>query len=166
MDCQIRAQAPADAEAIARLIEESFGPARKTRTVYRFRENTPPLQALGFVAADGDAVVGSVRFWPVQVAGQRLPLLGPLAVRMELRGCGIGHALIAHGIAAVRESGHAALLIVGDPGYYADFGFSVEPVANLRLPGPVGPLAFMGLEFNPGALSRLTGPVLPDTPDS
>jgi len=93
--------------------------------------------------------------------GTTEPLFGPLAVDPALRGLGIGKALVAQGIAAARESGHGAVLIVGDPAYYRPFGFSEDPVAGLAMPGPVLPLTFMGLEFEPGRLGRLEGVIAP-----
>jgi predicted N-acetyltransferase YhbS len=155
----------ADSAPIEALIDRSFGPDRKTRTVYRFRDGIPALPRLTFLArGEDDALLGSIAFWPVRVSdGTTLPLLGPLAVQPYLRGYGIGRALVTHGLTATRLQNWPAVLIVGDPGYYAPFGFSVEPVAGLTLPGPVAPLTFMGLEFRPGALSSRRGTVDPAT---
>lgn len=157
---------PADAgddTSIESLIDASFGEGRKTRTVYRFRDGVAPLPGLTFVAREPNGrVLGSIAFWPVRLPnGQVVPLLGPLAVQPDLRGYGIGRALVTHGLTATRLQGVPAVLIVGDPGYYAPFGFSVPPVAGLTLPGSVTPLTFMGLEFVKGTLSGQTGAVTP-----
>ncbi|MCR9220328.1 MAG: N-acetyltransferase [Alphaproteobacteria bacterium] len=170
IDFEIAPETPDDAPAVDALIARSFGPDRTRRTVYRFRDGRAPIAALAFVArARGGAggpdaagrLLGSLNFWEVEAPGGRLPLLGPLAVLPSLRGRGVGRALVAHGLAAARRLGWPAVLIVGDPGYYAPHGFTVECVAGLELPGPVGPLTFMGLEFAPGALSTRCGPVRP-----
>ena len=163
---RIEPETPEDVPAAEALIAESFGPERSKRTVYRLREGRAPIPDLAFVAraemarTGGEELVASLNFWEVDAAGRRLPLLGPLAVLAELRGRGVGRALVGHGLTETRAKGWPAVLIVGDPGYYALFGFSVEPVAGLELPGPVGPLTFMGLEFVPGTLSALKGPVV------
>ena len=167
---RIAPEEPAHAPAVEALIAESFGPERAKRTVYRFRDGRSPIAALAFVgllpegegeAAGSERLVASLNFWEVAAPGGPLPLLGPLAVLSDLRGRGVGRALVVHGLAAARDQGWPAVLIVGDPGYYAPFGFSVGPVAGLDLPGPVGPLTFMGLEFTPGALSGRAGAVVP-----
>ena len=151
-----------DIPHIDALVEDAFGAARKTRTVYRFRDGIDPLSELGFVAKMDDQVVGSIRFWPVTLPdGTMVPMLGPLAVRPELRGKGAGRALVRRGMEAAEALGMAAVIIVGDPGYYAAFGFSVEPVHNLALPGSVTPLVFMGQEFIPGTLAEQGGVVTP-----
>lgn len=157
---------PADRPAIEALIDESFGPDRRGRTVYRFRDGRPAWPGLAYVARGGDGtLLGAIDFWPVVLPdGARVPLLGPLAVMPTLRGYGIGRTLVAHGLSAARLAGAEAVLIVGDPGYYAPFGFSVEAVAGLALPGPVAPLVFMGLEWRPGALSAQQGGVEPAPP--
>lgn len=151
------------AGAIESLVDTAFGPARKTRTVYKFRDGIPPVMTLCYVALSNDGdMLGSIRFWPVLMPdGRQEVMLGPLAVLPHLRGQGIGKALVSHGIAGTRAAGYGGVLIVGDRGYYAPFGFREEKVANLALPGPVNPLTFMGLEFEEGSLSRAQGLVLP-----
>lgn len=162
MSYEIQAEAAEDAAAIAALIDASFGPERLKRTVHRFRDGRAPIPGLGFVGRADGIIVGSIRFWMAQLPDTcPVPLLGPLAVDPSLRGYGVGRALVRWGIDAVAARGHPAILIVGDPGYYAPFGFTVASVAGLTMPGPVGPLSFMGLELEEGRLSRLSGPVVP-----
>lgn len=151
-----------DADDIEALMGSAFGPDRHARTVHRFRQDRAPLAPFGFVARLDDKMVASIRFWPVVLpGGQTVPLLGPLAVEPEIRGLGLGRALVRKGLDAVRDSGAPAVLIVGDPGYYAPFGFSVEPVRNIDLGGPVVPLTLMGIEFTDGSLSKCSGSVEP-----
>lgn len=161
MSFSVSPAGPADRDAVEALIDESFGRGRHERTVYRFREARAPWPGLAYVARGADgALLGAIDFWPVLLPdGTRVPLLGPLAVMPSLRGFGIGRTLVSHGLSAARLSGAEAVLIVGDPGYYAPYGFTVDMVAGLTLPGPVAPLAFMGLEWRPGLLSAQKGPV-------
>jgi predicted N-acetyltransferase YhbS len=162
MNYTITPQTDADAPAIETLIEAAFGPGRTQRTIHRFRDGKPCLREFGFVGRRDGETVASIRFWPaVLPGGETVPLLGPLAVLPDLRGLGMGRALVRHGLDAVRKSGAKAVLIVGDPGYYAPFGFAVEPVRALDIGGPVAPLTLMGIEFAPGTLSTRSGTVLP-----
>jgi len=155
-------ESPADAPAIEALMDLAFGPGRHSRNVVRFRDGRAPLHEFGFVGKHAKELVASIRFWPVLLPdGTVVPLLGPLAVRPELRGLGIGRALVRKGMDAVRLSGAPAILIIGDPGYYAPFGFRVDPVLGLDMGGPVAPLALMGIEYVPGSLSDLSGTVTP-----
>ena len=167
MNYSITLESPKDADAIETLIEDAFGPGRRARNVFRFRDGRAPLAEFGFVAHLDDEMVASIRFWPVVLPdGQTVPLLGPLAVRPEIRGLGIGRTLVRKGIDAVRDSGAPGILIIGDPGYYAPFGFRVDPVHGLDMGGPVVPLALMGLEFVEGSLSGQSGTVTPVPADA
>lgn len=151
-----------DAAEIEALMDLAFGPGRHSRNVVRFRDQRAPMPQFCFVAKKSKEMVASIRFWPVCLPdGQVVPLLGPLAVRPELRGLGIGRGLVRKGMDAVRQSGAPALLIIGDPGYYAPFGFRVEPVRELDMGGPVVPLALMGIEYEDGSLSRQSGTITP-----
>ncbi len=82
----IRAETPADDQAIAALNEAGFGPGRFAKSAFRLREGVAPVRELGFVAASAEGLHGSVRFWPINVGGQAALLLGPLAVDARLRG--------------------------------------------------------------------------------
>lgn len=162
MTYEIQPEAPGDSAAIDDLIEKSFGPERTKRTVHRFRIGRDPIRDLSFVGRADGVMVASIRFWMVQLPdGRPVPLLGPLAVDPELRGFGVGRSLVRHALDVVAARGHEAVLIIGDPGYYAGFGFSVAAVEGLEMPGPVGPLTFMGLENVAGALQGMSGTVTP-----
>src|SRR5690348_10489703 len=100
---KIRLEAPDDAALVEALNADSFGPGRFAKSAYRLREGVGPIPQLSFVAVEGAALRGSVRFWPVSVGGHEELLLGPLAVHGSQRGRGIGIALMQAGIAAAKE---------------------------------------------------------------
>lgn len=170
------------------LLDLCFGPERKKRTVFRFRQNASQLEAFSFMAIEGQKLVGSISFWPVilpaiTISPQRLshrqtslsadsdfanldvdnpisiPLLGPLAVHPDLQGQGIGHTLIKKGLAACDAAKVPAVLIVGKPDYYGGFGFVTDYVAKLNLGGDVAPLTLMGREYHPNFLCKFVGEV-------
>jgi Predicted acetyltransferase len=145
--------------AIEALTDLSFGPARFRKTAYRFRDNIPPIKALGFVIEDRNGkVVASLRFWPARLPnGEVVALLGPISVSPQLRGLGYGSRLINHGLMRARSIGFPAVMLVGDPGYYSKFGFAGTLMDGLRLPGPVDRKRLLGLEFTPGVLDHQAG---------
>jgi predicted N-acetyltransferase YhbS len=53
--------------------------------------------------------------------------------------------------------GHGAILLVGDAPYYARFGFTAGPMADLAMPGPFERERFLGLELRDGALQGAGG---------
>lgn len=164
----IQPEQPNHQAGIDEIIRLGFGSdeERKKRTVYQFRHQISSLTSLNFVAIDKQGeLLGSIRFWPVLAPNATiLPLLGPLAVIPELRGRGIGHALVKKGIQACSQH-YPAILIVGEPGYYVPMGFCVNCVKGLSLPGTVSPLILMGYEITPNSLSSLNGMVKPNITD-
>ncbi len=157
---RIRAEEPGDAEAIAWLTDDCFGPGRFAKSAWRLREGVSPVEGLGFVADDGTALRGAVRFWPIRVGAKPALLLGPLAVQSDLRGLGIGISLMQTGIDAARRLGHQAIILVGDAPYYGRVGFRPLPAGRLRFPGPVDSSRVLGLALGDGALDSLAGDVL------
>jgi predicted N-acetyltransferase YhbS len=156
---QIRPETQADAPAITALNEAGFGPGRFAKSAYRLREGVAPVTELGFVAAADRMLLGSVRFWPIRVGGHEELLLGPLAVRGDQRGKGIGLALMQAGIAKARQGAWRGILLVGDEPYYARAGFSRLPPGRVRFPGPVDQDRILGLSLKEGEMLSLTGQV-------
>ncbi len=132
---------PFDAVAIEKLLDTVFGPERAERSSQSLRDNNHPVDSLSYVARRGDSLVGTVRFWPIQVAdllgGFQLNalLLGPLAISPSVQKQGVGADLLSKAIAAANSAGHQRILLVGDHGYYARFGFERVLPRYITLPG-------------------------------
>ena len=158
---QIRAERPSDDAAVERLVNSVFGPGRFAKTAYRLREGVAPDPRLSFVAEDPKpgALLGAVRFWPVIVGKRPSFLLGPLAVDPNLRGRGIGIALMQRGIEEARALGYQSVVLVGDEPYYAKVGFTKLKPGQVRFPGPVDGNRVLGLALSEGALETLLGDV-------
>ena len=159
---QIRPERPEDAADVAALNDDGFGPGRFAKSAYRLREGVAPESGLNFVAVENAALLGSVRFWPILVGADKALLLGPLAVRSQLRGRGIGIALMQHGIAQARRTDFAAILLVGDEAYYARAGFKRIPKGKVTMGGPVDPARLLFVELAEGAFEGVSGEIKPD----
>jgi len=107
----------------------------------------------------GNDLLGSVRFWPISVGGHEELLLGPLAVRGDQRGRGIGIALMQAGIEQARQGPWRGILLVGDEPYYTKVGFSRLPPGRVRFPGPVDQDRILGLSLKGGEMLSLTGQI-------
>jgi len=156
---QIRPETPADGGTVEALNMASFGPGRFAKSAYRLREGVAPVAGLGFVATENDALLGSVRFWPISVGGHEELLLGPLAVRGDQRGRGIGIALMQAGIDTARLGPWRGILLVGDEPYYAKVGFSRLPPGRVRFPGPVDARRVLGLSLKGGEMLTVSGQI-------
>ena len=88
------------------------------------------------VAEVGDGLAGVIRFFPLQVGGAPAVLLGPIAVRPDFEGEGIGGSLVTRGLDAARLAGHGHVIAVGSAGYLGRFGF--QAAVDVGLPVPEG----------------------------
>jgi predicted N-acetyltransferase YhbS len=147
----------ADAVAIERLHERTFGPGRYAKTAYRLREQVAHSLDLSFTARVGSLLVGSVRLSPVRIGEVKALLLGPLTVERPFRDRGVGQALIAHALEAARAKGHRLVILVGDEPYYGKCGFKKIPPGRVTMPGPVDPDRLLLAELAEGASEGLSG---------
>lgn len=159
---------PSHDAAIALINDEAFGPGRFVRAAERIREQGPHDRALSFVASDGGDVVASVRMTPVMAGPARAigmasagavagHLLGPLAVRPSHKNRGIGRELVRLATRHAFASGSQAVILVGDPPYYAPLGFQPVPERRLRFPGPVDPQRILVAPARTDILERIGG---------
>ena len=159
---QIAHEQPGDGPEIEKLLDKSFGAARRQRATYRLREGASAVPELCFVLRGARLLCASIRYWPILIGGSHPALLlGPLAVGQAWRGRGLGNTLIRHSLARAKILGHSGVLLIGDADYYRPFGFSTDLTCDLSLPTPVEPGRFQGCELVPGALAKLSGPIGP-----
>ncbi len=132
-----------DQVAVEHLLDRAFGRDRHGRTAYALRAGTRPLAGMSLAAVEDDILVGTIQCWPVWFVPDMpveprvsMVLVGPVAVTPERQQDGIGRRLMQAALDAVDPD--AALMLIGDPEYYARFfGFSAERTSGWRLPGPV-----------------------------
>ena len=154
----VTTQRPEDSDRIEALLDAVFGPNRANKTSYRYREGLLPDPYLSLVARDGDAIVGTIRYWPVVIGESRAPalLLGPLATAPQRRGEGIGAALINQSLEMATWANHRLVVLVGDPDYYGRFGFQSAAVHGIHMPGE-DPARVQVRELAAGALDEASG---------
>jgi putative acetyltransferase len=149
----IRTETPRDVQDIAQVIEIAFAGAdhasgQEAAIVERLRASG--RLTLSLVAEEAGHVVGHVAFSPVQISDGAADWygLGPVAVLPERQGQGIGKALIEQGLRQLRDIDANGCVVLGDPGYYARFGFRSR--ADIVLPG-VPPEYFQALPLRADA---------------
>lgn len=157
----IRVEEDGDAEAVFAVNEQAFGRPEEARLVQRLRREAQPY--IGLVALRDGRVVGHIAFSPVSIEGwnrhPRAAGLAPLAVAPEMQRQRIGSQLARAGLERCRERGFALVVVLGDPEYYARFGFEPAGAHGLGADSLVPEGAFRVLELRPAALSGATGTV-------
>ena len=90
--------------------------------------------SFALVAEEDGAVVGHVQFSRAWVGEMPVVALGPIGVRPDRQGQGIGTALVAEGLEEARRRGEPAAILLGSPEYYGRRGFF--PAARFGLRNP------------------------------
>jgi predicted N-acetyltransferase YhbS len=138
------------------LYDLCFAPGRTALSSYRLREGVATVAALCLVMRDADnTLAAAIRFWPAEVDGADILLLGPIAVHPTRQGEGLGGLLINESLAEARRLGWERVLLVGDAPYYSRFGF--EKLADVVMPPPTNPDRILGLALKKDAWAGVRG---------
>jgi putative acetyltransferase len=116
----VREERPGDAPAIRLVHEAAFPTLAEAALVAALR--AAGRLAVSLVALEADAVVGHVACSPLAVPGGLG--LAPLGVVPARQRRGIGAELVRAGPDAGRAGGAAFAVVLGEPAYYARFGFA------------------------------------------
>lgn len=106
---------------------------------------------VSLVAEASQQLVGHVALSPVTITDRHGKStagwygLGPISVLPDRQGQGIGSLLMQHALSALQTAQAAGCVLLGDPAYYARFGFQAH--ARLQFPG-VPPEYFMALPLH------------------
>ena len=152
-----------DEEAVEDLLNYVFSPSRFHLSSYSLRKGVQKIDSLCFVAKreTGD-VLGVVRQWPIIVGNdpKNISLLtGPVAVHPIVQGEGIGSALINLSLGSSKQQGWKRAVLIGDYGYYKNFGFYQQLEQKVIFPSPTDPKRVLLLEIEHGSFKGLTGNV-------
>lgn len=128
----IRLEVPGDEDAVGAVTEAAFRTAPHSggyehRIVAALR--AAGALHLSLVAVEGETVVGHAAFSPVRINGEAGGWfgLGPVSVRPQSQGRGVGQGLVKDGLARLAAQGAAGCVVFGDPAYYGRFGFEADP---------------------------------------
>jgi putative acetyltransferase len=134
----IRAESIADHDAIRRVTTEAFAGAEhasgsEARIIDALRD--ADALACSLVADIDGRIAGHVALSPVALEDGSGGWygLGPVSVDPQDQKRGVGAALVRAALAALPALGARGCVVLGDPGYYARFGFRPHP--QLRYPG-------------------------------
>lgn len=115
---------------------------------------------VSLVAEVDGVVVGHVMCSPATLDGHpgvRLMGLAPVAVLPARQRRGVGSALIGAALERCRDLGVDVVIVLGDPAYYARFGFAPAARWGVACTYDAPPDAFMATELRPGVLDKRSG---------
>jgi len=151
-------ETPIDTPEVEGLYDLCFAPGPTALSSYRLRDGVAPVAELCLLLRDSAGVLlAAIRYWPVQIQGHAVLLLGPIAVHPTAQGEGLGGMLMRESLSRARDMGFARVMLVGDEPYYRRFGF--YRLDHVVMPPPTNPDRVLGLELKPGAWVNVAGPV-------
>ncbi len=157
----IRPEQSGDFDTVRALLLASFGREAEARLVDRLRASGKITTAL--VAEGKERILGYVVFSRIVADAEggavKALALAPLAVAPAFQRLGIGSALVSAGLERCRQEQHTCVLVIGDPIYYARFGFVPATRFGLKCPFPAHEKSFMAIELEPGAFAGASGTV-------
>jgi len=149
MQTRIRPEQEGDAAAIEAVTMAAFANAPHSDQTEQFivRElRHAGALSISLVAEREGRIIGHVAVSPVQVGDGSKGWygLGPISVAPAAQGQGIGSRLMTAALQGLRDIGAEGCVLLGEPAFYARFGF--EAAGRLELPG-VPPEYFQALAF-------------------
>ncbi len=157
MKWTIRQEKPGDEAAIADVTRAAFegkSYADGDEDAVAGKLRAVGALVLSLVAVEGKKIIGHVALSPAKVGDAKCLRLGPVAVRPDRQGRGIGSALVNHAVAVGGIYGRGGVVLMGDPAFYGRLGFVVavgptfqgKPSKHLQINGfddtPVGDVVF------------------------
>lgn len=130
----------------------------------RLRAGEGYLPHLALVAEKEGEIIGHVmatRFPAARTKGvhAELALIAPLSVALEHRSQGVGSALMREVLRRTAEAGFEAALLVGNPDYYARFGFQTSTDYGIRNTDGIPDRYVQIATFEKGTLASTEGTV-------
>ena len=124
----VRLEEPADRPAALEVERAVFGSDEEPAIVETIGDEEGSFAP---VAEEGDEIVGHVQFSRARVGDSAVTALGPVGVRPDRQGRGIGSGLIRAGLEEADRRGEVAAILIGDP---TRLGFAPGSAFGLRNP--------------------------------
>jgi HAD superfamily hydrolase (TIGR01509 family) len=158
IEIDIRQETPQDIPGIRMVEQRAFQRTAEADLVDLCRQRGKVI--LSLVAMRAGGVSGHILFTPVTLEPRQDTLrglgLGPIAVLPECQRTGIGSRLMCAGLELCRRQGYDFIVVLGDPLYYARFGF--KPARGFGLSSDYGDGdEFQVMELRPGGLEGASG---------
>lgn len=178
IDVEIREERPEDWYEVEWMTQRTFWNKYQKGgdehyLVHKLRSAKEYLPGISRIALKDGEVVGAIFYSLAYVQdGDRhhdVLTFGPLCVKAEWRGCGIGEMLLHETMKLAAGAGYPGIIILGEPDYYPRIGFRTCDKFDITTEDGKNFDAFMGIELIPGGMEDIRGkfylsPVFTDIP--
>ncbi|MBV7336137.1 N-acetyltransferase [Chloroflexi bacterium TSY] len=151
---KIRPETHADIDEIHKVVTAAFGQPQEADLVNLIRDRGKILISL--VAERSESLIGHILISPITLVPDTKGSyagIASLSVHPTVQNQGIGGALMTQAIKAAQVCGISALFVLGNPKYYARFGFQTSHIANEY----GAKESFMHYEIIPCSLQSVSG---------
>lgn len=165
----VRPEKKTEVPIIREVIQEAFDPmpfstGQEWKLVENIRQSEGYIPGLALVAVCDGTIVGHSLISLAEIEDKKkkhgILVLGPVSVLPAYQRQGIGQELIRIGITAANRLPLGAMIVVGDPAYYSQFGFQLAVPLGIHLPFGFDEEEYLQvLEIQPGSLKRIKGVV-------
>ncbi|GAA5629847.1 hypothetical protein Acal02_00444 [Acinetobacter calcoaceticus] len=137
MNISIRNEQPSDIPNIFELTQAAFKDIEYSSHTEQFIINAlrdSQQLTVSLVAEYEGQIIGHIAFSPVSISDGTTDWygLGPVSVQPEFQNQGVGSQLIHTGLEKLKTLKAAGCVLLGDPEYYARFGFKAKPELVLQ----------------------------------
>jgi putative acetyltransferase len=151
----IRSPTPEQYGAVRRLLSDAFGRSDEASLVDRLREDNA-IQ-IELVVEEGGEILGHVALSQLSSPAAALAL-APLAVHPSRQCRGLGARLVRDAVARAGALSTELVFVLGDPGYYERFGFSVGAASGFQCDYSGSHFMVLRLNANAGRSGRVIYP--------
>ena len=155
----IRPERRQDKQRIRQINVEAFGSEAESNLIEVLRNSG--ILLISLIAEVNGEVIGHILFSPVDLRGNKSNVsiagLSPMAVMPKWQRKGMGSMLVKEGLRLCKESGYAAVVVLGHPEYYARFGFAPSVRYGIKSEYDVPDEVFMAVELSEGSLADCGG---------
>lgn len=127
----LRPLTESDDLALSIFLDSEFGKPDTYKSIRKLRETN--MVAMERLAFEGSRIIGYL-CCAKMVTPADWWVLSTLVVSTKDRKKGIGRELVYRGMDHARRENAPAVVVVGDPAYFAQVGFSQAAVQNMQLP--------------------------------
>lgn len=162
----IRGERPDDSAKITDVVRRAYADVshsdhREHLMIQRLRETNAYIPALSLLAEVREEAVGHIFLTQAYIRNGQSAVatlaLAPLSVIPEAQSRGVGKRLVGAAHQRAIELGFATILLVGNPGYYPQFGYERLSRYPITLPFDAPDENCMVLALKPHALDGVAG---------
>lgn len=137
--------------------------------IHKLRTADCFIPELDMVVADEGRVIGHIAYTRAALKrpgkdDMAVITFGPVSVQPDRQGQGVGSLLIRHTLDLAATLGHQAVIILGDPAFYARFGFMPAEQYGIGTARRMYLDSLLALELVPGSLTGKEGSTFHEDP--